>query len=62
MGHKNLLTVNKLKKYLNSREFDEESIVTLFDLNECVRFDIFEDAISDEWLEDELMLDIDVSL
>jgi len=62
MEGENLLGINQLKAYLNSRTFDDRAIVTLFDNSEGIRHDLFLSSLDDELLNDELILDIYVEL
>lgn len=55
-----LLGINDLKKYLNSKEWDDDAILTIFNINEGTRHDVFVDNLDDSWINENLFLDINV--
>lgn len=53
----NLLSINELKAYLNSIEFPDDAIVTVYDLSDGTRLDAY---LGLQYFEQERILDINI--
>ena len=62
MDKQKLLTINDLKKYLNSKEFEDDVLFMVYDCLAGARFEVFlSGGIDDSWLDENGFIDININ-